>query len=179
MRKSAGIFVIFVIATASAQIPTIGNVFVGYSLPGPPNFGGIVSLNGWEGSLEGKFLPRVGIGADFGGGYGSENPVPVTCAMPCTVRGTNSVRQYTYLFSPRVSIPVRRFTPFAHFLLGGAHVSANGLTDTSFSTAVGGGLDYRLIHGLAWRGQLDNVHTNFFSSGENHIRLSTGIALRF
>jgi hypothetical protein len=63
--------------------------------------------------------------------------------------------------------------------LGGAHINAQGTTDTSFATAVGGGLDYRLIHGVAWRLQLDNVHTKFFSSGEDHIRFSTGIDLRF
>lgn len=165
MRKSAGIgwVILFVAAAASAQVPTSGNIFVGYSFSRTNSFAGnTVSLNGWEGSLEGKFLPWVGIVADFGAGYGS-----------------SSVRRYTYLFGPRVSIPIGRVTPFAHFLFGAAHVNAQGATDTSFATAVGGGLDYRLIRGLAWRLQLDNVHTNFFSTSKNHIRFSTGIDLRF
>jgi hypothetical protein len=179
VRKSAGIgLVVFVIAaTASAQIPTRGNIFVGYSFSRTQSIGGTVSLNGWEGSLEGKFLPWIGLVADFGAGYGTSNVVPVGC--PIGVNCTGSVRRYTYLFGPRVSIPVGRFTPFAHFLFGAAHVNVQGATDTSFATAVGGGLDYRLIHGLAWRLQFDNVHTDFFSTGENHIRFSTGIDLRF
>jgi hypothetical protein len=185
VRKSAEIgFVIFVIAaTASAQIPASGNMFVGYSFSRANSVSGTaVSLNGWEGSLEGKFLPWAGIVADFGGGYGSDNNVftnsELTCMAPCPIHG-NSVRRYTYLFGPRVSIPVGRFTPFAHFLFGASHVNASGVTDTSFATAVGGGLDYRLIPGFAWRLQLDNVHTDFFSTSENHIRFSTGVDLRF
>ncbi|MBO0910253.1 MAG: hypothetical protein J2P13_00560 [Acidobacteria bacterium] len=179
MRKYAGIgFVIVLIAgTAGAQIPS-GNIFLGYSFSRTRSVGGTVSLNGWEGSLEGKLLPWVGIVADFGAGYGSDN-VLIPCPVNnCPFRGTD-VRRYTYLFGPRLSIPVGRFTPFAHFLLGAAHVNARGLTDTSFATAVGGGLDYRLIHGLAWRLQLDNLHTKLLSTGEDHIRFSTGIDLRF
>ena len=48
-----------------AQIPTSGNVYFGYSL----NHGGTGvtdsgTLNGWEGSLEGKVFPHVGLVAD-------------------------------------------------------------------------------------------------------------------
>jgi hypothetical protein len=173
--KSAGIgLLIFVIAaTASAQVPTSGNIFVGYSFSRTNSIAETVSLNGWEGSLEGKFLPWIGMVADFSGGYGSDDT-----AIPLPFVGTD-VRRYTYLFGPRLSIPVGRFTPFAHFLFGAAHINARGDTDTSFATAVGGGIDYRLIHGVAWRLQLDNVHTNLFSTGANHIRFSTGIDLRF
>jgi hypothetical protein len=180
VRKLTGIAVfIFVISgVALAQIPS-GNIFVGYSYsqtrPNSP-----VGLNGWEGSLEGKFLPFIGIVADFSAGYGTNN---VTVAITCPISGclavSQSVRRYTYLFGPRVSVPIRRFTPFAHALFGAAHINDQGATDTSFANAIGGGLDYKLIKGIAWRVQLDNVHTNFFSRGENHIRFSTGIDLRF
>lgn len=190
VRKSAAIgFVVFVIAaTANAQIPTRWSVFAGYSFSSTNDAAsitgvgvpGTANLNNWEASLEGKFRPWLGAVADFGAGYGSDNRAftPLTCATPCPFEG-NSVRRYTYLFGPRVSIPAGRFTPFAHFLLGGAHANIRGDTDTSFATAVGGGLDYRLIHGLAWRMQLDNLHTNFFSIGENSLRYSTGVDLRF
>jgi len=184
VRKYAGIgFVIFAMAaTASAQVPTQGNIFFGYSFSRTNAFAGnTVSLNGWEGSLEGKLLPWVGIVADFGGGYGSNNFIAVPCAIGavnCPPSGRN-VRRYTVLFGPRLSIPVGRYTPFAHFLIGVGHVNAQGATDLSFATAAGGGLDYRLIRGLAWRVQVDNVHTSFFGRGEDHIRFSTGINLRF
>jgi hypothetical protein len=54
-----------------------------------------------------------------------------------------------------------------------------GSTDNSFATALGGGIDYRLIHGLAVRLQGDEIHTNFFDTGENHFRFSAGIDIRF
>lgn len=180
MRKLLGIFLVLCVsAIAHAQIPS-GNIFVGYSFSQTNSLGNTVSLNGWEGSLEGKFLPWIGIVADFGAGYGTNNTfLPITCPISGCPSLSTSVRKYTYLFGPRVSIPIGRFTPFAHFLLGAAHVNDRGNTDTSFATAIGGGLDYKLIKGLAWRIQLDNVHTDFFSTGENHLRFSTGIDLRF
>jgi hypothetical protein len=180
VRKAAGILlgILFAAGIAQAQIPTSGNIFVGYSFARTNSFGGTISLNGWEGSLEGKFLPWIGIVADFSAGYGSDNFFPPCPFGGCVFNGT-SVRKYTYLFGPRVSVPIGRFTPFAHALIGAAHVNARGSTDTSFASAIGGGLDYKLIKGLAWRVQLDNVHTNFFSRGENHIRFSTGIDFRF
>jgi opacity protein-like surface antigen len=180
MRKLAGLTlaILIVSSAASAQIPS-GNIFVGYSLsqtrPSSP-----LILNGWEGSLEGKFLPWVGIVADFNAGYGNNNVFP---PIPCPTSGcaarSASVRRYTYLLGPRVSVPIERFTPFAHALFGAAHINDQGITDTSLGYAVGGGLDYRLIHGLALRVQGDNLHTNFFSMSENHFRFSTGIDVRF
>ena len=181
MRKTAGILLgIFLAAgLAQAQIPTSGNIFVGYSFSqAEPSAD--VNLNGWEASLEGKFLPWVGIVGDFGATYGSSNltfPCPPNIFQCGTV--TTNVKRYTYLFGPRISVPVGRFTPFAQLLVGAAHINTFGNTDNSFATAVGGGLDYRLIHGLAVRLQGDEIHTNFFSTGENHFRFSAGIDIRF
>jgi hypothetical protein len=184
VSKTAGIFlgILLTAVMAQAQIPTSGNIFVGYSYSQTNSFGSTVSLNGWEGSLEGKFLPWIGIVADFGAGYGTDNVFPpIACSgFSCTGGFTStSVRRNTYLFGPRVSVPIKRFTPFAHALFGAAHENNRGITDTSFATAIGGGLDYRLIHGLAWRLQGDEIHTNLFDVGENHFRFSTGIDFRF
>lgn len=182
MRKTlqTSALVLCAAMVAHAQIPTSGNIFVGYSYSRTNSFGNTVNLNGWEASLEGKFLPWIGIVADFGAGYGSDNSViPITCPIQgCGFRGTD-VRKYTYLFGPRASISVGKFTPFAHFLFGAGHINDRGNTDTSFATAVGGGLDYRLIKAVAWRLQGDDLHTNFFGNGENHFRFSTGIVVRF
>lgn len=168
---------IVIVGVASAQIPTGGNVFIGYSYSREGAAFGespTVNLNGWEGSLEGKFLPWIGIVADFGAGYGSTDEL-----VPGIGPSHIEVKKYTYLFGPRVSVPVGRFTPFAHFLLGAGHINDAGITDTSFATAVGGGIDYRLIHGIAWRIQGDEVHTRFFDSTQDHFRFSTGIDFRF
>ena len=37
-------------------------------------------------------------------------------------------------------------------------------SDTSFATAIGGGLDYHLVRPVAWRLEGDYVQTRFFST---------------
>jgi opacity protein-like surface antigen len=149
--------------SASAQIPTKGNVFFGYSY----NRAEIVSndgtnLNGWNASLEGKFAPWVGLVADVGATYGSH------------------VGEYNFLFGPRVSASVGSVRPFAELLIGAGHIGIDhGLSDTSFANAVGGGVDYRVAGPVAVRGQLDWIHTRFFSHGQNDYRFSTGLVLHF
>ena len=190
MQKIAFLTIIlflFLATVAVAQIPTSGNAFLGYSynragsLPGTSNG---ANLNGWEGSLEGKIFPFIGIVADISGHYGSVVP-PAFCAggiggcTPFTVDG----KIHSFLFGPRVSVSVGRFTPFAHGLVGVSHISGNSNafsdSDTSLAYAVGGGIDYKLIPALAWRFQGDRLQTRFFSSTQNDFRFSTGIVLRF
>ena len=180
-------------ATAAAQVPTSGNIFVGYTYSGGDAFihsSGLTgshstNLHGWEGSLEGKFLPWVGIVADISGHYGSQSVAacpPPPLLPPCILAHVD-VKRYTVLFGPRVSVSVGKFTPFAHFLVGAGHVTDSGSgfsdSDTSFATAIGGGLDYKLIKGIAVRLQGDALHTKFFDSGHTHFRFSTGLVLRF
>ena len=68
----------FVSLAASAQIPTKGNIFFGYSYMSADNNVSRANLNGWNASLEGKFLPWVGIVADLSGQYGSPS-VSIAC----------------------------------------------------------------------------------------------------
>ena len=178
---------------AQAQVPTSGNIFFGYSYSGGNVFlssaperaaaSHSAGLNGWEGSLEGKFLPWIGIVADLSGHYGFHDlPVCGFVLPPCHI-SSFSAKQYMVLFGPRVSVSVGKFTPFAHALIGAGHVSdtGDGISDsnTSFATAIGGGLDYKVIKGLAWRLQGDEIHTRFFAAGQDHFRFSTGIVFRF
>ncbi len=189
MHKIAAIAVTLLLFTtagiAQVPIPTKGNVFFGYSYASADfNSNNRVNLNGWNGSLEGKVLPWVGIVADLSGHYGSDTfplvcEVIITCPPP--VRADASV--HSFLFGPRVSVSVGRFTPFAHALFGASHMSASALgfsaSDTSFASALGGGIDYRLIHGIGWRVQADMLQTRFFSDTQNNLRVSTGIVLHF
>jgi Outer membrane protein beta-barrel domain len=173
--------------SANAQVPTSGNVFFGYSYYNTSSLFGSTnrnSLNGWEGSLEGKVVPWVGIVADFSRHYGSQQGVnpAATCAIGvvCSPLQENTTVQ-TFLFGPRVSVSIGKLRPFAEALFGGAHISSNngGGSDTSFATALGGGLDYRIIRPVAWRFQGDYVQTRLFGTTQNNVRLSTGIVLRF
>lgn len=169
---------------ASAQIPTSGNVFFGYSYYST-DLSNLdrANTNGWEASVEGKVIPFLGFVADFDSHYGSQN-FPVCQQVPpgpfCTGASAD-VTEHNFLFGPRVSFSVGKFRPFAEALFGAAHVDVNnGVgSDTSFATAVGGGLDYKIIRPVAWRFQGDYVQTRFFGATQNNVRISTGIVLRF
>ncbi len=171
------------VAAASAQVPR-GNIFFGYSYAradlGATNH---TNLNGWNGSLEGKVLPFVGIVADVSGHYGTDEFQNFcTPPAPCPLQSADA-RIYSALFGPRVSVSVGKLRPFAHALLGVSHekisASATSGSDTSVAVALGGGIDYGLFPGLAWRVQADDLQTRFFSATQNNLRVSTGIVLRF
>ena len=184
MLKAAciGVALFLFAGLATAQVPTSGNIFFGYSFENAsasaldnvtrPN------LQGWEGSLEGKLAPWFGLVTDFSGHYGSQTFV-VLAPSPVNVKVTG--HEYELLFGPRVSVPVGKLTPFGEFMIGLAHIGSNGAfaTNTSFATALGGGIDYRLFRPIAVRVEGDYLHTSFFSTSQNNIRLSTGIVFRF
>jgi hypothetical protein len=168
---------------AAAQIPTGGNVYFGYTYYNTKLSVSSGSLNGWEGSLEGKLFPLLGLVADITGHYGSQQfPNPgATCIIGgmCPPLSANA-HIYEALFGPRLSVPVGKFRPFGEFEIGVGHVNTNGFgSDTSFATAVGGGLDYTIVRPVAWRLQGDYVRTKFFNRTDNNLRLSTGIVFRF
>lgn len=166
---------------ASAQVPA-GNVSFGYSYYNT-DLSSIdrANTNGYEASLEGRVVPFLGFVADFDGHYGSQNFPGGVCGLSCVTTTFNAnVTENNYLFGPRVSFPVGKIRPFAEALFGGAHVNAGAAgSDTSFATAVGGGLDYKLIPHIAWRFQGDYVQTRFFGTTQDNVRVSTGIVLRF
>jgi hypothetical protein len=169
---------------ASAQVPASGNIFFGYSFENASSYAlqdvTRPNLHGWEGSLEGKLAPFIGLVTDISGHYGTQTftePGPGSGGVNVSVTG----HQYEVLFGPRVSVPVGKFTPFGEFMVGVAHTGSNGIseTNTSWATALGGGLDYRLVRLVAVRVEGDYVRTNFFSTSQNDIRISTGIVFRF
>ena len=184
MRKFALILItVFSFAALSAaQIPTSGNIYIGYSYYNT-DISGInrTGTNGWEGSLEGKVFPLLGIVADLSGHYGSQD-FPIACPVPSCGTGGSKIdfSEYNALFGPRLSVSVGRFRPFAEALFGVGHVNAHGAgSDTSFATAYGGGLDFKLIPAVHWRFEGDYVHTSFFGVRQNNYQFSTGIAFHF
>ena len=75
MRRLWSLVFLSTLASAAwAQIPTKGNIFFGYSYDRTPIVSDDTSnLNGWEATLEGKFLPWIGLLVDVDGHYGSHN----------------------------------------------------------------------------------------------------------
>ena len=119
--------------------------------------------------MEGKAFAFIGIVADFSAHYGSHDftinceAIPTPRCVPLT--GNAHANLHSYLFGPRVSFRVGRFTPFAPALFGAAHISEDaqsvGLSqsDTSFATALGGGIDYKLFAPIACRFQGELLQT--------------------
>src|ERR1700686_451945 len=193
MLKAAGVagVLFFFAGLASAQIPS-GNIFLGFSYERTNStaFSGSnlvtttfshPNLHGWEASFEGKVLPLGGIVGDVSGHYGSQSFVEVTPNGPQSINVTGHEQEY--LVGPRLSVPVGKFTPFAEVMVGVAHIHTGGTlpgpSNTSFATAVGGGLDYRLFGPIAGRVEGEYLHTKFFSSTQNNLRLSVGVVFRF
>jgi opacity protein-like surface antigen len=137
------------------------------------------SPHGWNASVNVKADRWVGLDSDFSGFYRSDST-------------GDHARATNFLFGPRVSLPTRGFTPFAHFLVGFSHVNKPGgagflTSSNSFAYAFGGGLDYSLTRHFAIRGQADLLH-NGFNTGDNQLqirvdrfvpRMSTGLVFRF
>ena len=149
----------FTFGASTRQSGTLRRVFLPV-LPSPST-----SLNGWEVSGQYKFTDWLGGVADISGHYGSISGV-----------GTST---YTYLFGPQVSLPAR-VSPFGHLLLGGAHNSTAGFGNSSFSMALGGGIDTEITDRFHWRMfQTDYLLTQFGGRSQNNFRFSTGIIIRF
>src|SRR5215470_13112015 len=103
MRKifCSVVFALLLNGAAAAQIPTKGNVFFGYSYSSADVFTDRTNLNGWNGSLEGKVLPWVGIVGDFSGLYGSQS-VAVGCPGAGCITLNPDAKEHNFLFGPRV-----------------------------------------------------------------------------
>ena len=180
---------------ASAQLLPKGNVFIGYSYNrADVGFSDHTNLNGWEASVEGKFLPWIGLVGDVSGHYGSQNAIaPALCPFPtCPLNVSVDSSEYNFLFGPGASVSVGKIRPFAEALFGAAHIhqdlssslSGGGVagasgSDTSFATALGGGIDYKLAPFIAWRVQGDYLQTRFFNTRQDDFRFSTGVVFHF
>ena len=134
-----------------------------------------LNMNGWEAGAAVKFIGPLSLKADFNGTSGSFN-------------GANTHLQ-TYLVGPQLRVP-GPISLFGHFLVGVAHeaisaansggVATSGPTQNAFATAVGGGLDLKVLPFISLRPiQLDYLLTRFNSSTQHQPRVSAGIVLRF
>jgi hypothetical protein len=199
MRRWIALLVFFASFSvlATAQIPG-GSVFVGYSYltSGSLSSGPVLTtsrnlsnLNGFNVSGELKLLPWVSGVAEYGANFGTEQVTPICeVIIPCPGPFHGDTHLQTFLFGPRASFSVGRFRPFAHVLVGGANLKESvsapagfnfSSPGTTFATAFGGGLDYKLIKGIAWRVQADDLRTGFSNASQHNLCFTTGIVLRF
>jgi hypothetical protein len=132
-----------------------------------------LNLNGWEAGGAFKLLGPVALAADFSGTSGS-------------FQGANTHLQ-TYLVGPQLRLP-GLISPFVHAMIGVAHESigtaANSLTfgptQNALATALGGGLDLKILPFVSVRPlQIDYLLTHFNSATQNQFRVSAGIVVHF
>jgi len=134
---------------------TVGSMFM--------HFGTASSVNLMGAGISGQYRlsNRLGFVGEFNAGYG----------------GGASAR--TLLFGPEVSLR-RHYSPFAHILIGGAHVSQRSSSSGSFATEIGGGVDLNVEGKISWRlAEFDYVPTYFHQGRQDNFRLGTGLVFRF
>lgn len=165
------------LSVAQESVPAF-DVFGGYSYFNPDGSG--LNGHGWEGAGTLNLNDWFGVTADFSGHYASEEISIINSSVDTTT--------YTYLFGPTLSHRTPKFTPFAHFLFGGARVKASttifgasvSTTDTAFAGAFGGGVDWHAGQNWSIRvGQFDYLMTRFASNTQNNFRISAGLVYRF
>jgi hypothetical protein len=140
------------------------------------------SLNGWNLAATCNLNRWIGAEADFGGYYGTANAL--YWHAPSGGYFVQDIDIRSYLFGPRLSYRGdRRFTPFTHALFGEvvlARTPVGNTSQPSFGLALGGGLDVDLVRRVAIRAiQADYVSSSLTYRGENNLRLSVGVVLRF
>jgi hypothetical protein len=155
-----GVFFLFSI---SAKAQTIG-LFGGYTYErlgtSPAR-----NLNGVELAGQYKFASWLSAVADFDGHFG----------LPSGLDG----RTLHFMAGPEISLP-GRISPFIHVLGGIGHVYDNGFSSTSFASAFGGGVDWRIAPLLSWRViQGDDIITHYSGGVQHSARISTGLIIRF
>ncbi len=88
-----------------------------------------------------------------------------------------------YLFyggGVKVSKGNRKLQPFAHALVGGAHIFPRAATgNNGFAFRVGGGVETRLQQQLWLRIEGDYVRSQLYSSGQNNFQAVASINYRF
>jgi len=133
-----------------------------------------LNLNGWEVSAALKVLGPLAFAAEYSDTSGS-------------YQGSNTHLK-TYLMGPQLRFP-GPISPFAHFLVGGAHESVGSsstpvfiapTTQDGFAATLGAGLDLKVLPSISLRPiEIDYLFTHFNSTTQNQPRFSAGVVLRF
>lgn len=91
------------------------------------------------------------------------------------------VKTVTFGAGPKIVWRERRWEPWAHAIIGGAHEQPQvaSSSKTSFAVELGGGADYRINPRFSARLEADWVHTSFFSQTQNNLELMGGFVFHF
>ena len=111
--------------------------------------------------------------------FGVEGNV-ITAFAP-TIYQNEHVKYFSYGAGPKISWRTRKWEPWMHAIVGGAHIqpqTANG-SRNGFGLQIGGGVDYRIFPHLSARVGIDWVSTHLFSQWQNSAQANADIVLHF
>jgi opacity protein-like surface antigen len=105
----------------------------------------------------------------------------VSTAFAPEIYQKEHVKLLVYGGGPKIAWRERRWEPWVHAIVGGAHEMPKtaGNSKNAFAVEVGGGADYRFNPRLSGRLQGDWVHTSFFSQSQNNFQLVGGVVFHF
>jgi hypothetical protein len=104
----------------------------------------------------------------------------INTAFAPTIYQNEHVKYFSYGGGPKIAWRARQLEPWAHAILGGAHV----LPKTTFGKnglllQVGGGVDYRIYPHLSARLEADWIKTRLFGQWQNSGQANLDIVLHF
>src|ERR1700682_3140153 len=105
----------------------------------------------------------------------------VVAAYAPEIYAREHVKYLSYAGGVRIGSHRAKWEPFAHVLLGGAHLQPQtaGNSRSAFLVEAGGGVDYRLIPRISVRAEADYVRTTFFKQSQNDFQASIGAVFHF
>ena len=105
----------------------------------------------------------------------------ITAAFGGTIFVDDRTKYGGFTGGPKIVMRRGRWEPWAHALVGMAHVNPQlaGVGKNGVAVQVGGGADYRLSGNLAVRVEGDWVLTHLYSLVQNNFQVVTGLVLHF
>jgi len=97
--------------------------------------------------------------------------------------GGERTKYVLYAGGGRISLGAtrKRFTPWAHVLVGGVHLNPQVARESknSFALQLGGGVDWAYTTRVALRAEADYVRTTLYSSTQNNFQIGLGAVIHF
>jgi outer membrane protein with beta-barrel domain len=105
----------------------------------------------------------------------------VSAAFAPEIFDREHVKLLVYGIGPKIAWRERKWEPWMHALVGGAHEQPQtaGNTRNAFSVQAGGGVDYNINARFAGRLEGNYIRTTFFNQSQNNFQLGAGIVVHF
>jgi len=105
----------------------------------------------------------------------------VTAGFAPQIFDREHVKVLIYGAGPKIAWREKKWEPWVHAIIGGAHEQPQvaGNSKNAFAVKAGGGADYRFNPRFSGRLEADWVHTGFFGQSQNNFELMGGVVFHF